>query len=341
MKLAIHKSSWGFSPIWINYCQEHNIPHKIVSCYDTDIMAQLEDCDVLLWHHHHTDAKDVLFAKGLLFALEQAGKKVFPEFNANWHFDDKVGQKYLLEAIKAPMAKSYVFYEKKEALAWSKQTTFPKVFKLRGGAGSTNVKLVRSQKEAARKINKAFGKGFAAYDGWNDIKEQFLRFRQKKLRSVDFLKSIRRLLVSTRFAKTVGPQKGYVYFQEFIPNNEFDIRIIVIGNKAFGAKRMVRPNDFRASGSGDFSFEKDDIHTDCVRIAFQVNEKIKSQCIAYDFVYDESENPIIVEINYGFAHEGYMTAENSGYWDKDLTWHEGKFNQVEWIVEEVLKNSKS
>ncbi|SHE64286.1 RimK-like ATP-grasp domain-containing protein [Psychroflexus salarius] len=335
MKIAIHKSSWGFSPIWINYCKEHNIPHKIVSCYDNDIMTQLEDCDVLLWHHHHTDAKDVLFAKGLLFALEQAGKKVFPEFNANWHFDDKVGQKYLLEAIKAPVAKSYVFYEKKEALTWAKQTTYPKVFKLRGGAGSTNVKLVRSKNEAISKINKAFGKGFAAYDGWNDIKEQFLRFRQKKLKSVDFLKSIRRLLVSTRFAKTVGPQKGYVYFQEFIPANNFDIRVITIGDKAFAIKRMTRPNDFRASGGGAIKFDIELIDTRCIQIAFETSEKLDASCVAYDFVFDRNNKPLIVEINYGFAHEPYLKCP--GYWDKDLNWHEGKFNQVEWIME-LFKN---
>ena len=115
-KIAIHKSSWGFSKEWINYCEKNNIPYKIVNCYDSDIISQVEDCDALLWHHHHSNAKDVLFAKELLFSLEQAGKKVFPEFNSNWHFDDKVGQKYLLEAIGAPMAKSWVFYEKSDAL---------------------------------------------------------------------------------------------------------------------------------------------------------------------------------------------------------------------------------
>ena len=335
MKIAIHKSSWGFSPIWIDYCQKNNILHKVVNCYDTDIIAQLDDCDALLWHHHHSDARDVLFAKGLLFALEQAGKKVFPEFNANWHFDDKVGQKYLLEAINAPMAKSYVFYKKKEALEWAKNTTYPKVFKLRGGAGSTNVKLIHSQKQAIQKINKAFGKGFPAYDGWNDFKEQGLRYKQGKLKSIDLLKSMRRFFVSTRFAKTVGSQKGYIYFQEFIPNNDSDIRVITIGQKAFAIKRMTRPNDFRASGGGVIKFDKEFIDKKCIQIAFETTEKLKASCVAYDFVFDQNNKPLIVEINYGFAHQPYFNC--TGYWDKDLNWHEGKFNQVEWIVEKLIK----
>lgn len=335
MKIAIHKSSWGFSTEWIKYCERNNVPFKIVNCYDSDIINQIEDCDVLLWHHHHSDAKDVLFAKGVLFALEQAGKKVFPEFNSGWHFDDKVGQKYLLEAIDAPLVQTWVFYEKKDAFDWIEKTSFPKVFKLRGGAGSANVKLIRSKSQAKSLINKAFGGGFPAYDKWNDLKEQYLRFTQGRLLWKNAAKSVRRVFVSTRFARTVGNQKGYVYFQEFIPNNDSDIRVITIGDKAFAIKRMTRPNDFRASGGGVIKFEKDLIDERCIKIAFETSEKMKAVCVAYDFVFDADRKPLIVEINYGFAHEPYLNCP--GYWDKNLNWHEGKFNQVEWILEEYLK----
>ena len=339
MKIAIHKSAWGFSKSWIAYCERKGINYKIVNCYDSDIIQSLKDCDALLWHHHHSSAKDVLFAKGLLFSLEQAGKKVFPEFNSGWHFDDKVGQKYLLEALNAPVAKSWVFYEKEEAYKWIESTTFPKVFKLRGGAGSTNVKLVRDINQAKKLINQAFGKGFPSYDRWNDIKEQLLRNKRGTLKYIDLLKSIRRLFVSTRFARTVGNQKGYIYFQEFIPNNSYDIRVIVIGDRAFAIKRMVRPNDFRASGSGNIKYEKSEIDTRCVELAFKVTNQMNASCVAYDFVFDKNNSPLIVEINYGFALEAYFICP--GYWDKNLIWHEGQFNQVEWIVENLVNSLKA
>lgn len=335
MKIAIHRSDWGFSKEWISYCEREHIDYKVVDCYKNDIIQQVADCDALLWHHHHSDAKDVLFAKGLLFALEQSGMKVFPDFNTAWHFDDKVGQKYLLEAVGAPIPKSWVFYEKKDALDWVNRTRFPKVFKLRGGAGSTNVKLVKSKKQAQRLISKAFGRGFSAYDGWNDLNEQWLRYRQKRLKPIDLLKSIRRLFVSTRYARTVGREKGYIYFQEFIPENNFDIRIIVIGSKAFAIKRMVRPNDFRASGGGNTKYAREHFDEKCVRISFDIASKLKVQCIAYDYVFDKKDNPLIVEISFGFAKEVYYPC--SGYWDKEMNWHEGSFNQVEWIVDLIIK----
>ena len=48
------------------------------------------------------------------------GTPVFPNYNTSWHFDDKVGQKYFLEAIDAPLVPSHIFYSKKEALEWIK-----------------------------------------------------------------------------------------------------------------------------------------------------------------------------------------------------------------------------
>lgn len=335
MKIAIHKSEWGYSKDWINYCLENNIEHKIVNCYSSDIVQQVKDCDVLMWHHHHTLAKDKLFARQLLFALEQSGKKVFPDFNSGWHFDDKAGQKYLLEAIDAPLVPTEVFYSKADAIKYINTTDFPKVFKLRGGAGSSNVKLMRNRDDAMKMINKAFGSGFPSYDKFGNIKEVFRKYRIGKNSSKELLKSIRRMLVSTEFARVHGREKGYVLFQEFIPNNTFDIRVITIGKKAFAIKRMVRENDFRASGSGFVKHQKEEIDTRCVEIAFKVSNRLKAQSLAYDFVFDQNNNPLIVEISYGFGTEGSSRCE--GYWDNNMVWHEGRFNSAHFIIKEMMK----
>jgi hypothetical protein len=118
-----------------------------------------------------------------------------------------------------------------------------------------------------------------------------------------------------------------------IPNNKYDIRICVVGNKAFGLKRLIRKNDFRASGSGNIIYKKQEIDERCVQIAFNINEKIKAQSIAFDFVFDANNNPLIVEISYGFVVKVYDPCE--GYWDKDLNWHEEAFNPYGWMVDLV------
>ena len=335
MKIAIHHSDSGFHPRWIRYCEENAISYKVVNCYADNIIDQLSDCNALMWHHSQSNPKDIVIAKQILFALEHANFQVFPNFNTSWHFDDKVGQKYLFEALKLPMVPSYVFVNKNEALNWAENTTFPKVFKLRGGAGSANVKLVKRKKDALKLINTAFGKGFKQYDAWYNLKDRIYKFREGKGSLYNIFKGIARFGYEPEFSKTIGRERGYIYFQDFIPNQDSDIRIIIVGYKAFALKRMVRKGDFRASGSGDFYFEKNNFDIDCIKLAFKANEEIKSQCIAFDFIFNQNNNPLIVEISYGFTPEAYDNCP--GYWDRELNWYQGSFNPQGWMVENLLR----
>jgi len=335
MKIAIHHSKNSFSENWINYCKEKSIPFKIVNCYNNNIISDLDDCDALMWHFHQANSKDVLFAKQLLYSLQMEGKKVFPDFNTCWHFDDKVGQKYLLEAIGAPLVPSYVFYDKSEALEWVNQAEFPKVFKLRRGAGSSHVKLVKDKRTAKSIIRKAFTKGFSQYDAVSNLKERWRKFRQGDVSMVTVAKGVARLAYTTDFDRIAGREKGYVYFQDFIPDNDYDTRVIVIDNKAFAIRRMVRKNDFRASGSGILRFSKDNFDENMIRTSFDLSHKLKSQSIAIDFVCHRNSN-LIVEISYGFPHENF-TDGCTGYWDLELNWNPGDFNEQNWMVDSLLK----
>ncbi|KAF0195917.1 MAG: hypothetical protein FD166_2644 [Bacteroidetes bacterium] len=336
MKLAIHHIESGtFSERWIDYCIQREIPYKPVNCYDSDIIAQINDCDALLWHHNHVLPKDVLFARQLLVSVESSGKSVFPDYRTGWHFDDKLGQKYLMEALNLPLVPSYSFYSKPDAITWFKTTSFPKVFKLRGGAGSKNVMLVRNMHEALSIADKAFGRGFRQYNAFTAIREQVRKFRLGKAGMTDIIKAMAHIVYPLKVEQAKGREKGYVYFQDFMPDNLFDIRVIVIGNKAFAIKRMVRQNDFRASGSGHILYKKEDIDERCVSLAFLSNQKIRSQCIAFDFVFDQNNNPLIVEISYGFMAKGYDPCP--GYWDKEMNWHEGKFNPYGWMIDHLIE----
>lgn len=340
MKIAIHHFKDSFSERWIKYCKENKVDYKIVDCFSNSILDDMQDCDALFWHWHHADHKARLLAQQLTIVLESIGKKVFPDFKTCWHFDDKVGQKYLLESIGAPYIPTYVFYDKSEALKWADDTIWPKVFKLRGGAGAANVKLIKNKSEASRIISKAFGKGFSSVNRTADFKDRIKTFiRKKDFKSLGIaIKGLGRLFVPTDFEKRNGRESGYVYFQEFIEDNSYDIRVIVIGEKAFAIKRNVRENDFRASGSGKIDYDKDLIDIRCVQIAFETSKKLDAQCLAYDFVFSNGI-PLIVEISYGFAMKAYDYCP--GYWSSNLHWHECKFSPQEFMITDVLRRHKT
>lgn len=329
-KIGIHHRPDSFSRDWINCCRKNSVPFKIVNCYDSDIMDQLLDCNTLMWHFHHANYKDFLFAKQLVYSVQKAGKTVFPDFYTAWTFNDKIGQKYLLESIGAPTVPTYVFYDKEDAQNWANKAVFPKVFKLRNGAGSEHVRLVENEKSARKLINQAFGQGFSQYAAKPNLIERFRKFRNGKTGIMDLAKGVVRLGYTTNFNIVAGNEKGYIYFQDFIPGNDHDVRVVVVGNKAFAIKRSVRENDFRASGSGINYMSKGLFEENTIKLAFEITERLKAKCVAFDFIF-EGEVPKVVEISYGF-----LCREVNGYWDKRLNWHNEQAKPPDWILEQVL-----
>jgi len=333
MKIAIHHRKGSYSDYWIDYCQKSGIPIKIVNCYDSDIVDQLSDCEGLMWHFHQADPRDYLMAKQLMFALEISGKKVFPDFKNSWHFDDKVGQKYLFEAIGAPLIPAFIFYDKKKALKWADQTTFPKVFKLRGGSSSLNIFLIKNRSEAKRVIKRAFKGGFSQFPSYVSLKERWRRYRLGKIGLFGVFKGFVRLFYNTNFAKVAGNEKGYVYFQDYIPDCSYDIRVEYICGNAMAMKRYVRKNDFRASGSGTFDYSPDEIPREALKLTHQIADSLELKTAAIDFLMYEGR-PVIAEISYAFGID--TDAFDLGYWDSTLTFRNEAFNPFGWMVESFI-----
>lgn len=286
-----------------------------------------------MWHHYHASVSDALFARQLLYSLEMSGKVVFPDFRTGWHFNDKLGQKYLLESINAPMVDSYVFYSKESAMRWARETTFPKVFKLRGGSGSDNVVLVRGKRNAFHLIDKAFNRGFAQYNAWRSFKERLRKFNAGKAGFSEVVKGAARFVYPTPYSAKHGRECGYIYFQDFIPGNTHDIRVTFVNHRCFALRRKVRPGDFRASGGGLIEYDMSKIPEKAIRIAFDVSEKLNLQSAAFDFVLHNGE-PLIVEMSYAFGYDADQF--NHGYWDGNLNYYPGTFDPYGWMVENVI-----
>lgn len=97
--------------------------------------------------------------------------------------------------------------------------------------------------------------------------------------------------------------------------------------KISALKRFMRKGDFRASGSGIFSHDREVFDEWCIRLALDMTRKLGAHCLAYDFIFDEANTPLLVEISYGFSPHGYQDCP--GFWDEELQVFErvGKFNQ--------------
>jgi len=340
VRIAIHPRQGSFSDRWIERCEAAGIDHVIVDGYSSAIMDALRGCDAFFWHFNHDNPTDLLMARHVLYAAESAGLLIFPNRKTCWHFDDKVAQKYLLEAVDAPLIPTVVFYEKRTALGWLSGAQYPVVCKLRAGAHAANVRLLRNVSEARRFCRRAFGRGLSAVPGYfTDV--------PSKARSVkdfsDFRARMGRLprlfLHRMRTRRRANRERGYVLFQEFIPDNRYDTRVTVIGDRAWAFIRRVRKNDFRASGSRQIDHDPDKIDARCVRIAFETAGKLGTQCTAFDFVTCSRRGPLIVEMSYGFAPRPVFDVP--GQWSPDLQWHAGHVWPQDAILELLLRNLTS
>jgi glutathione synthase/RimK-type ligase-like ATP-grasp enzyme len=344
MTIAIHYRKGSYSDKWIQYCKENNIDYKIINCFKNNLIPLLNDCDALLWHWSHTEHESLLSARSIIKSLENKNILVYPNYHTCWHYDDKISQKYLLESIKVPFVPTYIFYTKSEALKWINDATFPKIFKLKTGAASQNVRMVRKKSEAKKITKKAFKSGFNTYRGYLFDVETRLRKTAKKRNYFEKIKRLPKVILSNKKRYRLHPRQiGYIYFQEYLPNNEYDTRIVIIGDRAFGLRRFNRPGDFRASGGGLINYDKSFIDERMIDIAFKISKMCKFQTMAYDFLYDENRNPVICEISYGFP-KGKFLEDCPGYWSDQLKWIDGNYIPeyliIENIINEIRKGNK-
>ena len=335
MNLAIHHRKGSFSDKWIEYCKKNNYNYSLVNCFDNNIVHIVEDHDAILWNFEIGTPQESIFAKDILISLEYKGIKVFPNVNTCWHYDNKIAQKYLLESICDFTIPTYIFYDLPEAQSWINETTFPKVFKLSKGAGSSNVQLVQSKKQALKLAKKAFSFGFSHYGLFKDSSNRI----QKHQKNRDYYQVIKRLPNTVfniyKYKLATGREKNYIYFQDFIPDNHYDTRVTVIGKRAFAFRRFVRNNDFRASGSGKIDYSTDDINRDCLKIAFQIAERLKTQSIACDFVQNCNGEQKLIEVSYSF--DPYCVYNCPGYWSPtDLDWHPCHTWPQDAIIEDLI-----
>lgn len=303
--------------------REMNLECKSIDCSKNNVMQQLDDVDIFIWHWSHENYREVRSARAIIKAAEVAGKKVYPDINTCWMFDDKISQKYLLESLKVPFISTYVFYDYEKAIKWLANQKYPMVYKLPQGAGSENVKLVLDYKAAVKLCKKHFSVfGIPEIDiGWSirGIEDSLKKFNCDKV-------------------KYGVNKKGCIYFQKYLEGNTYDIRVTTIGEKNYIFRRYVRKNDFRASGSGkiDYNVSADDLAA--IKIARKITNKLKTQTMAYDFVYDNFGNLQVCEMSYGFVEKAVEMCP--GWYDGELNFSKEATNVYAEILKILLKEEK-
>tara|TARA_B100001093_G_scaffold448445_1_gene454036 strand:- start:5734 stop:6762 length:1029 start_codon:yes stop_codon:yes gene_type:complete len=339
--IAIHHSNKtdtrdSFSSRWILYCESRKLSFILVDCYDNKILEKLRGVSVLLWHAYLRDNGSFLFATNLIRAIEKLGIKCYPNLPTYITYDNKIAQKYLFEALDIPHIPTQIYYDKNSALTAVKSAEYPFIFKLSSGAGSNNVIMVKDLRHAEKLVEKVFGKGMPSINRRAIINDRLKLLKQRRsLNNLwSLLGSIARLIFPSKLEKSSPRISGYFYMQKFLENNKWDTRLIVIGNKCFAVRRNCREGDFRASGSGNPSYNIDNFPNEMIKIAFLCAKKLAMQSVAFDLIKDNDQY-VIIEISYCFVL-GDFYDDCHGFWTENLEFHKQKVDPQKFIIEDLI-----
>ena len=282
------------------------LSYDVVDIERHDWINALEPYDVVLWKPECMGlANAAAFKEKVYFMERHMGKVVVPNFNSVWHFESKNAQSYLfaLDGVRTP--RTTVCFRAEDAQRQLETAAMPLVFKRSHGAASKQVRLVKDAREAEPWLRGAFC--------GNEYKEA--RMRQGGSRLATALRLLgKRWFWSFLWRHLLDKEPlGNVYWQEFVPDNPADMKIIVIGDRyVYGYWRNNRPGDFRASGGGNLDFQRP-IPQEVIQYCLDLNRRWDVDSMGYDILLRHSE-PIVIEMSH--AYYDTYPQRSSGYHER-------------------------
>lgn len=292
---------------WLRYerfCKNNDLPYNFLDITRSDWMEQAKKYDIIICHTESTPAyQDMIESK--IYILENLlGKFCFPSYHEVWQYENKNRANYLYDYYELPKIPTYVTQNSEEAFELIKEIDYPFITKTTIGAGSSGVRKINTRSEAVKLINSIFSK--------YGLKTQYPYQRQK----------------------------DYFYIQKFVDDATFDLRIMIVGDRAFGYYRYPNKGDYRASGAGNY--EKKALPEDALKLAIEVRDKLKSRQMGVDLLYSYKDKKYyIIEtslFNQIDTPEQLVIDGVPGYYDisdiDNIKFKKGRF----WIQELILRD---
>lgn len=184
-------------------------------------------------------------------------------------FDNKIFQ---FKTFEVWMPETWYVSSFGEGIKIANSIDFPIISKSSKGAGSSNVRFLKNRKEAIKEVQDVFkGDGIVCW-----LKDR---------------------------------QKDYLLWQEFLPDNPNDWRVILFAKKyAMLLKRNNRPDVPFASGSGNIEpIEKIDNSKWVVALDYtkKFADTFDFRFLAVDVLFDKSKRPVILETSTGWTFAPY------------------------------------
>jgi glutathione synthase/RimK-type ligase-like ATP-grasp enzyme len=240
---------YAYWPKFVRFLRYNDIPYDFYDAHSSSWFENASRFEIILWRSL-SDPASQWEAKSKIHVIEsQLHILCLPSENELWYYEDKERQSFLLMHARLPHFATFASHDLADSLAFVHEARYPLVSKIVTGSGSVGVSRIDSVHQAERLCHRVFSEA-GARTNWPYLS-----------------------------------QKDYVYLQEYVAGAEFDLRVIVAGNSAWGYYRRPTAGDFRASGS--MIVEKRSIPEEALDVAVKVYEAVgcRSQ-LAVDMLRD-------------------------------------------------------
>lgn len=239
MKLGILKEFNNKHEGYIKACEDLNVEYEVIDFISNDWIDNINksNCDgFLVRPSFYKQVWKTMFDERLYFLNKVMKKPIFPSYDECLIYENKKNMEYYMTINNIPHAKTYIFYDKKEALKLlSNEKIYPLVFKPNIASAGVGIEVVNNKGQAMKLINRiftkkgVFGRGFI------------------KWHKTGKLKFIKKPSLDDR-------QYNFAIFQEKL-NIKTEWRIINIGGSFFGHQKLEGDNHLH-SGSGKVGWIK-------------------------------------------------------------------------------------
>lgn len=273
-----------------NYLESLDYVVSVKNFYEIEFNRSHENKIVLYQSTEDPDLKYKDYIEDILLGLKNAGATLIPDFNKfrahhNKTYMEILRQLYGLNTTTEINSRKYGTLE--EFKSDIKNHNFPVVIKPSAGSRSKRVYKAKSPSEAIRKA--------------------------RMVSKTPTLTNTKRALKSFLDGKGYKPISNYrnkFVVQNFIKGLEGDYKILIYSGKYFVLNRENRVNDFRASGSGKFSFP-DNPPIKILDFAHEIFKKLKVPFASIDVAFKKNK-PYLLEFQ--FVSFGQHALEKSDFY---------------------------
>lgn len=201
---------------YLNACHDLSLNYRVVDIRFPDWILKIQNSEChtfLAWPTIYKPIQKQFWDERLQILSRDLKKNIFPSYDLIWLYESKRKTRDWLLAHNLPHPKTYIYFNKQQAINFVNKTSYPIIVKTDQGAASSGVYILHNKNQAIKILKRAFKMGLPLKNrGQYDL------------------------------------HQGYIIFQEYLPNCK-EWRIIRVGESYFCRYKLKKGNFHSGSGN--------------------------------------------------------------------------------------------